>query len=178
MLPLEVDPVSLQTISQLYVQAFPKHVTHESYQQAVQDMKATYSFLFHGSWLNRLFVILIAGKRSLPYSLIQPNHISTDRSKTVLNLNHKKWRHPVTGIQSTESVITLIENSVKMMDKGWKLLQKDQVHESMIQTWCENVDYSGKETVTTMKYFQSLYPSYKGKPSQDQSLNKTKNKSV
>ena len=175
---LQVDPVSLQSVSQLYFQAFPKHVTHEAYQQAVQDMKATYQFLYYGTWINRLLVILIAGKRSLPFSLIHPNTIPLERSKTVLNLNHKKWRHPVTGTASTESVIAFVEKSEKMMDKIMKLFRQDQVNESLIKTWCEGVDYDGKETGTTMKYFQSLYPSYKGKPSQDQSLNKTKNKSV
>jgi hypothetical protein len=48
----------------------------------------------------------------------------------------------------------------------------------MIKTWCENVDYDGKEIGTTMHYFQSLYPSYKGKPSQNPSNNKSKKKSV
>jgi hypothetical protein len=175
---LQVDPVSLQSISQLYFQAFPKHVNHEAYQQAVQDMKATYQFLYHGSWFNRLLVILIAGKRSLPFSLIHPHAISLQRTKTVLNLQYKKWRHPVTGIPSTDSVITLIQQSEKMIDNLCKLLKKDRVNESMIKTWCEDVDYDGKETGTTMQYFQSLYPSYRGKPSQDQTVNKSKKKSV
>lgn len=175
---LQVDPVSLQSISQLYFQAFPKYVNHEAYQQAVEDMKATYKFLYHGSWINRLLVILIAGKRSLPFSLIHPNTISLERSKTVLNLHQKKWRHPVTGIQSTESVIALIEKSEKMMDKIGKLFNQDEVSESMVKTWCEDIDYDGKETSTTMQYFQSLYPSYRGKPSQDQTVNKSKKKSV
>jgi hypothetical protein len=170
--------VSLQSISQLYFQAFPKHVNHDAYQQSVQDMKATYQFLYHGSWVNRLLVMLIAGKRSLPFSLIHPNKISLERSKTVLNLHHKKWRHPVTGISSTESVMTLIEKSDKMMDKISDLLSQDKVNETMIKTWCENVDYDGKEIGTTMQYFQSFYPSYKGKPSQDPSINKSKKKSV
>jgi hypothetical protein len=175
---LQVDPVSLQSISQLYYQAFSKHVNHEAYQQAVEDMKATYKFLYHGSWFNRLLVILIAGKRSLPFSLIHPNTISSDRSKMVLNLQQKKWRHPVSGIQSTESVITLIEKSENMIDKIAKLLSQDEVNESTVKKWCEDIDYDGKKTGKTMQYFQSLYPSYKGKPSQDQSLNKSKKKSV
>jgi hypothetical protein len=175
---LQVDPVSLQSISQLYFQAFPKHVHHEAYQQAVQDMKATYQFLYHGSWINRLLVILIAGKRSLPFSLIHPNTIASERSKTVLNLQHKKWRHPVTGTASTESVIAFIETSEKMMDKMVKLFSQDKVNESLIKTWCEDIDYDGKVIGTNMQYFQSLYPSYKGKPSQDPSINKSKKKSV
>jgi hypothetical protein len=175
---LQVDPVSLQSISQLYFQAFPKHVNHDAYQQSVQDMKATYQFLYHGFWVNRLLVMLIAGKRSLPFSLIHPNTISLERGKTVLNLHHKKWRHPVTGISSTESVMTLIEKSDKMMDKISDLLSQDKVNEVMIKTWCENFDYDGKEIGTTMQYFQSFYPSYKGKPSQDPSINKSKKKSV
>jgi hypothetical protein len=175
---LQVDPVSLQSISQLYFQAFPKHINHEAFQQAVEDMKATYNFLYHGSWINRLLVILIAGKRSLPFSLIHPKKISLERSKTVLNLHHKKWRHPVTGLTSIESVMTLIEKSKKMMDKICDLLSQDKFNESLIKTWCEDVDYDGKAIGTSMQYFQSLYPSYKGKPSQDQSINKSKKKSV
>lgn len=175
---LQVDPVSLQTISQLYFQAFPKHVNHEAFQQAVEDMKATYQFLYHGSWINRLLVILIAGKRSLPFSLIHPHTISSERSHTVLNLYHKKWRHPVTGQASTESIISLIEKSEKLIDNLAKLLSQDDVSESMIKTWCDDVDYDGKKLGTTMTYFQSLYPSYRGKPQQDQSLNKSKKKSV
>ena len=96
----------------------------------------------------------------------------------MLNLHQKKWRHPVTGIQSTESVIALIEKSEKMMDKIGKLFNQDEVSESMVKTWCEDIDYDGKETSTTMQYFQSLYPSYRGKPSQDQTVNKSKKKSV
>ena len=175
---LQVDPVSLQSVSQLYFQAFPKHVQHESFQQSVEDMKATYQFLYHGSWFNRLLVIFIAGKRSLPFSLIHPNSITMERSKTVLNLTHKKWRHPVTGISSTESVLDLIEKSKKMMDTMVELLSHDQLSEAEIKDWCDNIDYDGKKTGTTMQYFQSLYPSYRGKPSQDQSVNKSKKKSV
>jgi hypothetical protein len=175
---LQVDPVSLQSVSQLYFQAFPKHVQHESFQQSVEDMKATYQFLYHGSWFNRLLVIFIAGKRSLPFSLIHPNSITMERSKTVLNLTHKKWRHPVTGISSTESVLDLIEKSKKMMDTMVELLSHDQLSEAEIKDWCEYIDYDGKKTGTIMHYYQSLYPSYRGKPSQDQSLNKSKKKSV
>ena len=175
---LSVDPVSLQMVSQLYFQAFPKQVNHEAFQQAAEDMKATYKFLFHGSWLNRLLVILIAGKRSLPFSLIHPQKIHPDRAKIVLNLQHKTWKHPVTGVVSKDSVINLMEKSEQLMDKVSQALHQNKVNESWLKTWCEDVDYDGKKFGTTMRYFQSLYPSYKGRPHQDQSLNKSKNKSV
>jgi ASC-1-like (ASCH) protein len=74
--------------------------------------------------------------------------------------------------------MTLIEKSKKMMDKICDLLSQDKFNESLIKTWCEDVDYDGKAIGTSMQYFQSLYPSYKGKPSQDQSINKSKKKSV
>jgi len=172
---LKVDPVSLQQVSQLYFQAFPKHASHEIFQQAVTDMKATYQFLYDGPWWNRLLVILIAGKRSLPFSLIHPDLIVPARRKLVLNTQHKKWRHPVTGEVSSESMLTLIEKSLTMMDTFVQALLKNKVNETFIKSWCEDVDYDGKQSGTTMRYFQSIYPSFRGKPSQDQSLNKNKN---
>jgi hypothetical protein len=75
-------------------------------------------------------------------------------------------------------VLDLIEKSKRMMDTMVELLSHDQVSEAEIKDWCDNIDYDGKKTGTTMQYFQSLYPSYRGKPSQDQSLNKSKKKSV
>jgi polyhydroxyalkanoate synthesis regulator protein len=75
-------------------------------------------------------------------------------------------------------VIAFIERSEKMMDKIVKLFSHDKVNESLIKTWCEDIDYDGKVIGNSMQYFQSLYPSYKGKPSQDQSINKSKKKSV
>jgi hypothetical protein len=175
---LQVDPVSLQSISQLYFQAFPKQVNHEAFQQAVEDMKATYKFLYHGSWLNRLLVIIIAGKRSLPFSLIHPHKILAERSKVVLNLQHQSWRHPVTGVASKDSVMNLIEKSEQLIDDISKALDQNKVDESWLKTWCQGIDYDGKEIGTTMKFFQSMYPSYRGKPHQDQSLSKSKKKSV
>jgi hypothetical protein len=177
-LTLKVDPVSLQSVSQLYFQAFPKQVSHEAFQQAVEDMKATYKFLYHGFWLNRLLVIIIAGKRSLPFSLIHPHKINPERSKLVLNLYHKSWRHPVSGVGSKESFLNLIENSETLIDEISQALLQNKVNESWLKTWCEDIDYDGKESGTTMQYFQSLYPSYRGKPNQDQSLNKSKKKTV
>ena len=177
-LTLQVDPVSLQSVSQLYFQAFSKHLTHETFQQAVEDMKATYKFLYHGSLLNRLLVIIIAGKRSLPFSLIHPHKIHMERAKVVLNLQHKSWRHPVTGVASKDSILQLIEKSETLMDEISQALLQDKVNESWLKTWCESIDYDGKKVGTTMRYFQSLYPSYRGKPNQDQSVNKSKNKSV
>ena len=175
---LQVDSVSLQSISQLYFQAFPKQVNHEAFQQAVEDMKATYKFLYHGSWLNRLLVIIIAGQRSLPFSLIHPHKIHPERSKVVLNLQHQSWRHPVTGVASKESVMNLIEKSEQLIDDIMKALDQNKVDESKIKSWSQGIDYDGKEFGTTMQYFQSLYPSYRGKPSQDKSFSKSKKKSV
>jgi hypothetical protein len=93
----------------------------------------------------------------------------------VLNTQHKKWRHPITGVTSTESILTLIKKSEAMMDTLIQALLKNKVNEAFIKSWCEEVDYDGKQSGTTMRYFQSIYPSFRGKPSQNQSLNKTKN---
>jgi hypothetical protein len=175
---LSVDAISLQTISQLYFSAFPKLVQEHSYQQAVEDMQATYRFLYHGRWLNRLLVILIAGKRSLPFSLIHPHKIKETVANQALNLTRKSWRHPITGTSSQLTVPQLIQISEQEIKELINLLIQEQLTETKLKQWCNQVDYDGKEVGKTMRFFQSYYSSYRGRPNHDQLPNQSKKKSV
>lgn len=175
---LQIDPVSLQTISQIYYQAFGKHVHPDTFQHAVNDMKATYQFLYHGSWLNRLLVILLSGKRSLPFSLIHPHRIKQSVANQALNVSRKKWHHPVTGVPLTLTIPQLIDQSKEaMMDMLMKLKQKTW-KDSILEAWCNNTDYDGKKTGSIFQYFSSYYPSYRGLSHERLNLPKIKKKSV
>ena len=175
---LVVDPVSLQSISQLYFTCFPKQVSHHTYQDAVNDMRATYRFLYHGSMFNRLLVVIIAGRRSLPMSLIHPTNLKSVVTEQALNVTRKTWKHPITGKAQTDTVLQLIQQAQTYLEKLIASLIKGTLTETELIAWCDEVDYDGKKFGKTMRYFSSYYPSYRGKPHQQDVRHNPTKKSV
>jgi hypothetical protein len=175
---LNVDPISLQSISQLYFSSFPKSVQATSFQQAVEDMKLTYKWLYHGRILKRLFFTMIAGKRSLAVSLMHPRTLPRAIALQALNLNRKSWRDPVTGATSQKSILQLIEIALEELGTIIDLITSSQLTETKFKQWCRSLDYDGKEVGKTMRYFQSYYSSYRGLANHDQLISQSKKKSV
>jgi hypothetical protein len=164
---LNLSKVSLQSISQLYFQAFPKQVQHDTFQLAVEDMQSTYRFLYHGSMLNRLLVVLVSGRRSLPMSLIHPRFLSVSVKDRSLNLSRKLWKDPVTGKTSQATMMQLINDAKTYLLPILKLLIQGKLTKAFVKEWTDRIDYDGKPIGKTMKYFSSYYASYKGKPNHD-----------
>jgi hypothetical protein len=175
---LDVSKVSLQSISQLYMLAFPKQLQHDTFQLAVEDMQSTYRFLYHGSILNRLLVVLVSGRRSLPMSLIHPHHLSSSIKDRALNVSRKLWKDPVSGKTSQATIIQLIDDAKAYLLPILKLLAQDKLTKTMIKDWTNAVDYDGKTFGKTMKYFSSYYSAYRGKPNHDNIRVQSSKKSV
>ena len=175
---LNLSKVSLQSISQLYFQAFPKQVQHDTFQLAVEDMQSTYQFLYHGSMLNRLLVVLVSGLRSLPMSLIHPHHLSGTVKDRSLNLSRKLWKDPVSGKTSQATMMQLIQNAKSYLQPLLKILIQGKLTRASLKDWTDSIDYDGKVVGKTMKYFSSYYPSYKGKPNHDNIRVQSPKKSV
>jgi hypothetical protein len=151
------DGLSLSQVSELYHRAFPQKLDMSTFRQAVDDMKATYRFLYHGSFLNRLLVILLAGKRSLPFSLMHPTKIAEPLVKQVLNLNRKKWYHPVTNQPSTFSFAQMLEAATVKFSQVATLLNRSTLNPNDWETLTQRIDYDGKPFGTTMQH-QSPFP--------------------
>lgn len=164
---LDISKVNLQTISQLYFQAFPKQVQHQTFQLAVEDMQSTYRFLYHGSFFNRLLVVLVSGYRSLPMSLIHPHRLSNTVKDRSLNVTRKLWKDPVSGKSSSLTMMQLIEDAKNYLQPMLKSLMQGNLSKAVLKEWTDGVDYDGKPVGKTMKYFSSYYSSYKGKPNHD-----------
>lgn len=149
---LRVDRLSLSRISEMYGKAFPKLLAIDTYRQAIEDMLATYRFLYHGSLWNRLLVILIAGRRSLPFSLIHPTRLPKTLGLQALNVTRKRWLHPVTKVPSQQTFIDLIEESFRLFEMLIPLLALSQWDEKAWSGFCQHIDYDGKVVGTTMQY--------------------------
>ncbi len=175
---LNVSKVSLQMISQLYMYAFPKQLQHDTYQLAVEDMQATYRFLYHGSILNRLLVVLVSGRRSLPLSLIHPLRLSSTVKERSLNVSRKLWKDPVTGKTSQATILQLIDDARDHLRPILKLLAQEKLTKTLLKDWTDAIDYDGKIVGSTMKYFASYYSAYKGKPNHDNIRIQSSKKSV
>lgn len=175
---LDISKVSLQTISQLYFQVFPKQTQHETFQLAVEDMQSVYRFLYHGSILNRLLVILVSGRRSLPMGLIHPHRLPSSVKDRSLNVSRKQWKDPVTGKTSQATVMQMIQEAKTYIMPLLKKLIDGKLTKSLLKDWTDRIDYDGKPVGKTMQYFHSYYPSYQGKPSQDNIRNHPSKKSV
>ncbi len=175
---LNLSKVSLQSISQLYFQAFPKQVQHDTFQLAVEDMQSTYRFLYHGSMLNRLLVVLVSGLRSLPMSLIHPHHLSGTVKDRSLNVSRKLWKDPVSGKTSQSTMMQLIQDAKSYLQPLLKILIQGKLTRASLKDWTDSIDYDGKVVGTTMKYFSSYYASYKGKPNHDNIRVQSPKKSV
>lgn len=154
---LSVEPMQLSKISELYAKSFPKLMNFDTYRHAVEDMRATYRFLYHGSWLNRLLVILLAGKRSLPFSLIHPTRIRPELAKQALNLSRKTWLHPVTKTSSQQSFMNLLDEALTLFEAAILLLQQKRYDAQAWTKFTENIDYDGKLFASIMQV-QSPYP--------------------
>ncbi|MGA0097423.1 MAG: zinc dependent phospholipase C family protein [Bacilli bacterium] len=154
---LKIDSLSLSHVSELYAKAFEKDLNLDTYRQAVEDMRSTYQFLYHGSWLNRLLVILLAGKRSLPYSLIHPIKLKETIANRAMNTARKTWYHPVTKVASRQSFIQLMDEALTLFASLIPLLQADTFDEKKWRAFTQGIDYDGKIYQTKMSHQDSYY---------------------
>jgi hypothetical protein len=141
-------------ISSLYQDAYPHALTPTTFQEGVHDMRSVYQFLYHGGWLKRLLVIIVAGRKSLPYGLIHPDRISHAWKEKVLNVQHHPWAHPVTQHVSNESVYDLVEHAHQLMDD---LIPWITTYPSAPSTVHASIDYDGKLVGSTYAIFESYF---------------------
>lgn len=153
---LRIDNLLLSQVSELYGKAFPKDLNIDTYRQAVEDMRATYQFLFHGSFVNRLLVIVMAGRRSLPYSLMHPTKLQSGLANQAINRARKTWYHPVTKQASRQSFIQLMDAATTLFSECVTLLKQPELDEKKWRTFTADIDYDGKPFNTKMTH-QSPY---------------------
>jgi hypothetical protein len=151
---LRVDGMMLSKVSEAYRKAFPKVLAIDTFRHAVEDMQSTYRFLYHGPWLNRLIIILIAGRHSLPFSLIHPTRLKDALANQALNITRKKWHDPVTNAPAQKTFMQLFEDSLKTFEKMMPLLKASSLMEDAWQEFCEAIDYDGKKVDTIMRFQQ------------------------
>lgn len=153
---LRIDNLMLSQVSELYAKAFPKDIQIDTYRHAVEDMRSTYQFLFHGSWLNRLLVILMAGKRSLPYSLIHPIKLKPLLANQAINKARITWYHPVTKQPSRQSFMQLLDAAMALFVEFVTLLKQPEIDEKKWRALTADIDYDGK-TFNAKMMHQSPY---------------------
>jgi hypothetical protein len=151
---LGLPALDVERISQLYQRAYPQTLTHDTFTLAVEDMKASYRFLYHAGWMRRLLIELVSGRHGLAKALIHPQTQSNDWSSRVLNLDHQPWRHPVSDIESRASCLELIEEAHKKMEAviEWIASASAKIDASFV-----DMDYDGKPFKTTLQHFQSYF---------------------
>lgn len=153
---LSIHQRALIKISEGYHQAFPKPLNHEHFLQAVEDMKATYRYLYHPHLFKQLLIRLLTGPQSLALGLIHPRRISEQQKNLVLNLRRKKWLHPLTGIPSQLTFLQLIEEGKMLFAQAMKLLAMPRYEPLAWQSFFESIDYDGKPTGETLKLWHGL----------------------
>ncbi len=151
---LAVSDDILLRISSLYDEAYPDVLTPTSFQEGVHDMRSVYQFLYHGGWLKRLLVILVAGRKSLPYGLIHPDRISHTWKEKVLNSSHRSWAHPVSRQPSNESVYDLVNHAHDLMDRLIPWINNEPSDASSVHA---TIDYDGKLVGSTYAIFDSYF---------------------
>lgn len=147
----------------LYVKAYPTLIEKGMFAEAIKDMQATYSFLYHASFFKKAFVALVTGKQSLPYNLIHPKVIKKDLAVSLLNLNHTSYQHPVTGKKATHHVDEFIDIALEDMRVLVPLIFSSDpmaTKTSRLIDFINSIDYDGKKVGSTMKIFKPFFKGF------------------
>jgi hypothetical protein len=158
---LSLDKQARQAISQMYHQVYPLQVSSDHFFDATEDMQAILALLFHASRLRRCWISLIAGKQSLPVSLMHPNKIDKPMVEALLNHHRLPWYHPVTNVKHDESVLMLFEQAEKLL-LAFKpyltaMIAGKIIATSEFEALFSNIDYDGKPLTETMRFYKSFY---------------------
>ncbi|MFZ9782400.1 MAG: hypothetical protein ACO3C8_04185, partial [Bacilli bacterium] len=102
-------------------------------------------------------VILLAGKRSLPYSLIHPIKLKETIANRAMNTARKTWYHPVTKVASRQSFSQLMDEALTLFASLIPLLQADTFDEKKWRAFTQGIDYDGKIYQTKMSHQDSYY---------------------
>jgi hypothetical protein len=146
-----------------YLKAYPSLIEKGMFENAIKDMQATYSFLYHASFFKQAFVRLLTGKQSLPFNLIHPKMIKKDLEDSLLNLKHTSYQHPVTGKTATHNFDELMNIALDDMRVLVQLIfSADPIatKTSRFVDFIKNIDYDGKKVGSTMKFFKPFFKGF------------------
>lgn len=151
---LGLSPSALEKISSLYHQTYAANLKEDDFLLSTLDMRRVYDFLYHSGVINRLLVVAVAGKKSLPFGLIHPAGISDTWLQRVLNMTHETWRHPVTYDEHSDDVFAMVDQATTLMEKLLPWIHAMPSHPEIVH---ESIDYDGKVIGSTYRHFSSYY---------------------
>jgi len=162
---LGVSEEALIMIDRLYQKAYPEAMKKQQFFEAVDDMKKTTTFLYQASFLKKVFIVCLRGKKSLPYNLIHPHNLSSEAISTLLNLEKKRYQDPVSSLPLDLSFVEMLHHAMSLIDKFIELfLQTNvptQVTNLSYKSLINGIDYDGKPVDAIMKTFVPFYKGFK-----------------
>jgi hypothetical protein len=162
---LGVSEDALTLIDDLYQKAYKSNLEKGNFYDAVKDMKKTTSFLYQASHLKRWFVLMLTGKKSLPFNLMHPNDLSSKRISALLNLEKTPYQDPVSGVPLNATFHDMIQDAMRLMDKFIEvILQTDGIskhRENAYKELIDGIDYDGKPIGSMMQTFVPFYQGFK-----------------
>ena len=158
---LSLDKPSRIAIGHLYHQVYPLEVQSHHFFDATEDMQAVMALLFQAPSFRKAWISLLAGKQSLPVSLMHPKKLTDSMIDALFNLKQLPWYHPVTNVKREDSLPMLMEQAQALLLQFkpvlQAILQGKKVDESQWQSLFSAIDYDGKPIGQTFKYFKSFY---------------------
>jgi hypothetical protein len=160
----------LDTVDDLFAHWRSDIAGDQRYSKSLGDMRSVLRAVFGKAGIRRKLIKALVGERSLIYAMAHPPKISKAEAYDYLNLSHRPWRDPSTGIITTDSVIDRFEVAQRDMAGIASLLiaasEGKEILPSEYQALFRSIDYDGKLAGSKQLHFQSIYPAQPGFPSQ------------
>ncbi|MDR0934735.1 MAG: zinc dependent phospholipase C family protein [Erysipelotrichaceae bacterium] len=158
-IPTCINKEYLKIISEAYYEFAQsvmenKYITPLSFYISVKDMTTANKILYSRFGIKKKLIELLAGNTMLN-SMSTPTKIKDDDTVDYLNLNHKDWKHPVTGKISNLSFIDILETARKDLDLGLKTISQDEI--SLLNKYVDNINHDGTKVDSAMIYNDRFY---------------------
>ncbi|MFA5503269.1 MAG: hypothetical protein WDA35_02645 [Bacilli bacterium] len=129
-----------------------------SFFHSVKDMKTTNTILYsHTGLKKKIFEKYF--KFSLVNSMSTPKRVKDDEKVDYLNLKHREWKHPVSGLVSNKSFPELVKLAEKDYKTSLELFECsiDEVVSKKIKMFVKKIDHDGCVVNSSMVYFDCFF---------------------
>lgn len=157
---MRVDEDGLGVAGDLWAAAFPDQLRPRTLPDSWSDMRAVLSLLWDPTGVKRVLFRVLGASSSTPRALIPPRRPRRSDPIDYLNDGAGPWPDPVTGVESTATVESLVSDATALAGKARTILSRAYAGEEVRNLWgpfLGGVNHEGCLEGQRMRHFRSVY---------------------